>query len=111
MVAWKACQDLDACEGFVKVLQYILAIGNYLNAGSRQGGAYGFKINTLAKVNTTSKPHPPNFLLYNGFRPAAGVCMASTEVTPCAPSALRGAGQRGSEVNTAALPDPAAPPL
>ncbi len=33
------------------VLQYVLAIGNYLNAGARQGGAYGFKLATLPKVS------------------------------------------------------------
>jgi len=32
---------------FVEVLQYILAIGNYLNAGSKQGGAYGFRLTVL----------------------------------------------------------------
>ena len=49
-LAWQACHELSTVEGFVEVLQYILTIGNYLNAGSKQGGAYGFKMATLPKV-------------------------------------------------------------
>ena len=49
-LAWQACHELDTCEAFVEVLQYILAIGNYLNAGSKQGGAYGFRLTVLPKV-------------------------------------------------------------
>ena len=49
-LAWKASKELKEYKGFVEVLQFILAMGNYLNAGSRQGGAYGFKLSTLPKV-------------------------------------------------------------
>ena len=49
-LAWKATKELKDCKGFVEVLQYVLAMGNYLNAGSQQGGAYGFKLSTLPKV-------------------------------------------------------------
>lgn len=49
-LAWKATRELKYCEGFLKVLQCVLAIGNYLNAGTKQGGAYGFKLSTLPKV-------------------------------------------------------------
>ena len=49
-LAWQACRELDTCVTFVEVLQYVLAIGNYLNADSRQGGAYGFKLSVLPKV-------------------------------------------------------------
>ena len=30
--------------------QVVLAVGNYLNAGTRAGGSYGFKIGTLLKL-------------------------------------------------------------
>ena len=46
----QACRELDASKEFVDVLQYILSIGNYLNAGTKHGGAYGFKLVTLPKV-------------------------------------------------------------
>ena len=49
-LAWKALRELKEYNGFVEVLQFTLAMGNYLNAGSRQGGAYGFKLSTLPKV-------------------------------------------------------------
>ena len=50
-LAWKASRELKEYKGFVEVLQFILAMGNFLNAGSRQGGAYGFKLSTLPKVH------------------------------------------------------------
>ena len=50
-LAWQACRELDTCEAFVEVLQYVLAVGNYLNAGSKHGGAYGFKLSVLPKVS------------------------------------------------------------
>ena len=37
-------------ESFVNILQYVLAIGNYLNNGTMKGGAYGFKLSSLEKV-------------------------------------------------------------
>ena len=37
-------------KGFVDVLQYVLAMGNYLNAGTEQGSAYGFNLSALSKV-------------------------------------------------------------
>lgn len=49
-LAWQATSELKKCEAFVTILQYVLAIGNYLNAGTRQGGAYGFKLSVLPKV-------------------------------------------------------------
>ena len=49
-LAWKATRELKEYNGFVEVLQCVLAMGNFLNAGSRQGGAYGFKLSTLPKV-------------------------------------------------------------
>ncbi len=49
-LAWQACSELINSTAFVDLLPYVLAIGNYLNAGARQGGAYGFKLATLPKV-------------------------------------------------------------
>jgi len=36
-----------------RVMEIVLAIGNYLNGGTRNGGAYGFKLNTLEKLQNT----------------------------------------------------------
>ena len=44
-----ATQDLFSSKRFKKLLEVILAVGNYLNSGFR-GGAYGFKIDAILKV-------------------------------------------------------------
>ncbi len=50
---------------FAEVLQYVLAIGNHLNAGSRLGGAYGFKLETLPKVLVFLQSCSVSFARYN----------------------------------------------
>lgn len=49
-LAWNACKELKSCDKFVEVLKYVLAVGNYLNAGSNKGNAYGFNLSTLTKL-------------------------------------------------------------
>jgi hypothetical protein len=49
-LAWKACRELDSSEEFLEVLRYVLAIGNYLNAGTSKGNAYGFQLKNLPKL-------------------------------------------------------------
>lgn len=47
-----ATQEIKNSQKFKELLQIILAIGNYLNGGTRQGGAYGFKLKTLLKLKS-----------------------------------------------------------
>ena len=54
-LAWQATRELKHSKQFVDVLCYVLAAGNYLNAGSRQGGAYGFRLSILPKVSLLSQ--------------------------------------------------------
>ncbi|CAI8009993.1 Formin-F [Geodia barretti] len=49
-LAWKACHELDRSEEFLEVLGYVLAVGNYLNAGTPKGNAYGFQLKYLPKL-------------------------------------------------------------
>lgn len=49
-LASNACKELYECEDFSQVLSFLLSIGNYLNAGTKRGGAYGFQLNTLVKT-------------------------------------------------------------
>lgn len=42
---------IKASRGFPKVLEVVLAVGNYLNGTSARGGAYGFRIDILSKLN------------------------------------------------------------
>ena len=46
----QACKELYNNENFMLVLEYVLSVGNILNAGSNRGGAYGFKLQALPKV-------------------------------------------------------------
>lgn len=46
----RMCTQLNNCGSFVSVLEYILAIGNYLNENSRKGKAKGFRLSSLTKV-------------------------------------------------------------
>ena len=49
-LASNACKELYECKDFAEVLGFVLSIGNYLNAGTKRGGAYGFQLSTLIKV-------------------------------------------------------------
>jgi diaphanous 1 len=61
----RALQGIKESKGLKSLFQIILAMGNYLNAGSRNGGAYGFKLNTLGKLRSTrSVDNSTNLLEY-----------------------------------------------
>lgn len=45
-----ACEEVKKSGKFKKVLEVVLALGNYLNGGSFRGGAYGFKLDALTKL-------------------------------------------------------------
>ena len=45
-----ACAELRECSPFSKLLQAVLELGNYLNAGTQRGAAAGFKLDTLLKL-------------------------------------------------------------
>jgi hypothetical protein len=43
-------EEAMASDKFKKLLQYGLAVGNYINGSTFRGGAYGFKLEDLNKV-------------------------------------------------------------
>lgn len=45
-----ACEELKKSATFSQLLQIILLVGNYMNAGSRNAKAFGFSISYLCKV-------------------------------------------------------------
>jgi formin 2 len=45
-----ACTELSECDDFIKVLEATLAVGNHLNQAGRNGGAAGFKLDTLLRL-------------------------------------------------------------
>lgn len=51
-VVLSASNALRDSAAFKDVLQIILLLGNYMNASSTQGGAFGLRINSINKVDT-----------------------------------------------------------
>lgn len=45
-----ACEEVKKSEGFSKLLELVLLVGNYMNSGSRNAQTFGFNIAFLAKV-------------------------------------------------------------
>uniref|UniRef100_A0A3B3I9L9 Diaphanous related formin 1 n=1 Tax=Oryzias latipes TaxID=8090 RepID=A0A3B3I9L9_ORYLA len=59
-----ACEELRKSETFSKLLQIILLVGNYMNAGSRNGSAFGFSISYLCKLRDTKSADLKQTLLH-----------------------------------------------
>ncbi|XP_045886242.1 protein diaphanous homolog 1-like [Micropterus dolomieu] len=59
-----ACEELRKSETFSKLLEIILLVGNYMNAGSRNGKAYGFSISYLCKLRDTKSADLKQTLLH-----------------------------------------------
>lgn len=49
----QAVTSIHRSENLKLVFQYILRFGNYMNAGSNAGKAYGFKLSTLQRLQAT----------------------------------------------------------
>jgi len=47
----RACVEVKKCTSFKKVLEVILAFGNFLNHNTQRGGAFGFRLNTLLQLS------------------------------------------------------------
>lgn len=62
-----AIQVLRTSRNVRKALEIVLALGNYLNGGGRNGGKSGFKLNTLSKLTGTktvdNKQHLVHFMV------------------------------------------------
>ncbi|XP_065130921.1 protein diaphanous homolog 1 isoform X1 [Paramisgurnus dabryanus] len=59
-----ACEELRQSEGFTKLLEITLLMGNYMNAGSRNAKAFGFSINYLCKLRDTKSADQKQTLLH-----------------------------------------------
>ncbi len=60
-----ACDEIFTNAKFKHVLEVLLAMGNYLNAGTVRGGAYGFKLEVLKKIADVKTSTPPIITLMN----------------------------------------------
>ncbi|KAG7256466.1 hypothetical protein CRUP_001370 [Coryphaenoides rupestris] len=45
-----ACEEVKKSESFSTLLELVLLVGNYMNAGSRNAQTFGFNISFLCKV-------------------------------------------------------------
>lgn len=59
-----ACEELRKSDSFSKLLQVILVVGNYMNAGSRNAKAFGFTISYLCKLRDTKSADQKQTLLH-----------------------------------------------
>ncbi|GCB65962.1 hypothetical protein scyTo_0004883, partial [Scyliorhinus torazame] len=48
-----ACEEVKKSDNFSKILELVLLVGNYMNAGSRNAQTFGFKISYLCKLKDT----------------------------------------------------------
>ncbi|XP_041515784.1 protein diaphanous homolog 1 isoform X2 [Microtus oregoni] len=59
-----ACEELRKSENFSNLLEITLLVGNYMNAGSRNAGAFGFNISFLCKLRDTKSTDQKMTLLH-----------------------------------------------
>ncbi|CAI5652646.1 unnamed protein product [Oreochromis niloticus] len=59
-----ACEEVKKSEGFSKLLELVLLVGNYMNAGSRNAQTFGFNISFLCKLRDTKSVSQNTTLLH-----------------------------------------------
>ncbi|XP_023591402.1 protein diaphanous homolog 1 isoform X2 [Trichechus manatus latirostris] len=59
-----ACEELRKSKNFSSLLEITLLVGNYMNAGSRNAGAFGFDISFLCKLRDTKSADQKMTLLH-----------------------------------------------
>eukprot|EP01125_Pyxidicula_operculata_P022201 TRINITY_DN895_c0_g2_i1.p1 TRINITY_DN895_c0_g2~~TRINITY_DN895_c0_g2_i1.p1 ORF type:complete len:999 (-),score=248.54 TRINITY_DN895_c0_g2_i1:3227-6223(-) len=62
----RACKEVKDNNHFIKVLEVVLAFGNFFNGNTNRGGAFGFKIELLPKLaDIKSRSDPKISLLHS----------------------------------------------
>ncbi|XP_066571109.1 protein diaphanous homolog 2 isoform X2 [Amia ocellicauda] len=59
-----ACEEVKRSEGFSRLLEMVLLVGNYMNAGSRNAQTFGFNISFLCKLRDTKSTDQKTTLLH-----------------------------------------------
>lgn len=59
-----ALHDIKRCDKLIKVIEIVLALGNYLNGQGPKGGAWGFKLEFLTKLADTKTSDNKSTLLH-----------------------------------------------
>lgn len=61
----EACKEIMTSNKWMKILQLLLSLGNFLNGKTNRGDTYGFKIETLKKIpDMKSADNKSNLLQY-----------------------------------------------
>ncbi|XP_045457883.1 protein diaphanous [Melitaea cinxia] len=59
-----ACEEVRASRKFANILELLLLLGNYMNTGSNNAGAFGFEISFLTKLTSTKDLENKQTLLH-----------------------------------------------
>ncbi|KAM3926537.1 protein diaphanous homolog 1 isoform 2-T2 [Leptodactylus fuscus] len=59
-----ACEEVKKSKNFATLLEITLLVGNFMNAGSRNAGAFGFDISFLCKLKDTKSADQKSTLLH-----------------------------------------------
>ncbi|KAM8894432.1 protein diaphanous homolog 3-like isoform 2-T2 [Spinachia spinachia] len=59
-----ACEEVRKSRGFGRMLELVLLLGNYMNAGSRNAQSYGFDLSSLCKLKDTKSADQKTTLLH-----------------------------------------------
>ncbi|XP_064811112.1 protein diaphanous homolog 2-like isoform X3 [Oncorhynchus masou masou] len=59
-----ACEEVKKSDSFSKLLEMVLLVGNYMNAGSRNAQTFGFNIRFLCKLRDTKSADQNTTLLH-----------------------------------------------
>ncbi|XP_063808973.1 protein diaphanous homolog 3 isoform X2 [Pseudophryne corroboree] len=64
MAVSEACEEIKKSRSFAKLLEIVLLIGNYMNAGSRNAQTFGFNLSSLCKLKDTKSVDQKTTLLH-----------------------------------------------
>ncbi|XP_064442092.1 protein diaphanous homolog 3 isoform X2 [Mirounga angustirostris] len=64
MAVSTACEEIKQSKSFCKLLELVLLMGNYMNAGSRNAQTFGFNLSSLCKLKDTKSADQKTTLLH-----------------------------------------------
>ncbi|XP_073899387.1 protein diaphanous homolog 3 isoform X3 [Castor canadensis] len=64
MAVSTACEEIKKSKSFSKLLELVLLMGNYMNAGSRNAQTFGFNLSSLCKLRDTKSADQKTTLLH-----------------------------------------------
>ncbi|XP_064501647.1 protein diaphanous homolog 3 isoform X1 [Pseudopipra pipra] len=64
MAVSAACEEIKKSKSFSKLLELVLLMGNYMNAGSRNAQTFGYNLSSLCKLRDTKSADQKTTLLH-----------------------------------------------